>query len=262
MQTKIISFIPGSLFTITLLLIGASFLPSTQQEAANITSAAVNPDSTVVNPIKEPTLSLPLSYFHQEDLQGGIANPELDTDDFTTWGKAQFDSGYRSQPTTTITFIDFRNTDEGLPDLPDEEKWTSITDEMAVFSSLYVAQYQAYGEIGKRYAAKMQDIYITGADVTNDGMPEKILGVSNTGGNHTPHWYQIVQNERIIFEAGVNTLVRELDPHPTQNGFILKWLDEKHLAGRGLCCPIGHTATRFVFDNAEFVPIYEQDNRY
>ena len=40
----------------------------------------------------------------------------------------------------------------------------------------YVAQYQAYGEIGKRYAAKMQDIYITEADVTNDGIPEKILG--------------------------------------------------------------------------------------
>ena len=121
MKTKIISFILGSLFTIAALYIFASFLPSTQQGAANITSAAVNPDSTVVNPIKEPTLSLPLSYFHQEDLQGGFVSPELDSDDFTTWGKAQFDSGYRSQPTTTITFIDFRNTDEALPELPDEE---------------------------------------------------------------------------------------------------------------------------------------------
>ena len=108
----------------------------------------------------------------------------------------------------------------------------------------------------------MQDIYITEADVTNDGIPEKILWVSDAGGNHPPHRFQIVQNERIIFEAGVSALVRELDPHPTQNGFILKWLDEKHHEGRGLCCPIGYTATRFVFDNGEFVPIYEQDNRY
>lgn len=262
MKTKIISFILGSLFTIAALYIFVGFRPSTQQEAANISSEAVNPNSTIVNPIKGPALSLPLSYFRREDLRGGIGNSELDTDDFTTWEKAQFDSGYRSQPTTTITFIDFRNTDEALPDLPDEEKWTSLTDEMTVFSSVYVAQHQAYGEIGKRYAGKMQNIYITEADVTNDGIPEKILGVSDVGGNHPPHRYQIVQNERIIFEAGVSALVRDLDPHPTQNGFILEWLDEKHLEGRGLGYPLGHTATRFVFDDGEFVPIYEQDNRY
>ena len=262
MKTKIISFIPGSLFTIAALYILASFLTSTPQEAANMTSEAVKPNSTVVNPIKAPTLSLPLSYFHREDLQGGFVKPELESDDFTTWEKAQFDSGYRSRPATIITFIDFRNTDEALPDLPDEEEWTSLTDEMTAYSSLYVAQHRAYGEIGKRYAGKMQDIYITEADVTNDGIPEKILGVSDVGDNHPPHWYHIVQNERIIFEAGVSTLVRELDPHPTRNGFILEWVDEKHLEGRGLCCPIGYTATRFVFDDGGFVPVYEQDNRY
>ena len=262
MKTKIISFIPGSLFTGAALYIFANFLPATQQEAANISSEAVNSNSTVVNPSKAPTLSLSLSYFHREDLQGGFVKPELDTDDFTKWEKAQFDGGYRSHPTTTITFIDFRNTDEALPDLPDEEEWTNLTDDMTAYSSLYVAQHRAYGEIGKRYAGKMQDIYITEADVTNDGMPEKILWVSDAGGNHPPHRFQIVQNERIIFEAGVSALVRDLDPHPTQNGFILKWLDEKHHEGRGLCCPIGYTATRFVFDDGEFVPVYEQDNRY
>ena len=89
MKTKIISFILGSLFTIAALYIFANFLPSTQQEAANMTSEAVKPNSTVVNPIKEPTLSLPLSYFHREDLQGGFVNPELDSDDFTAWEKAQ-----------------------------------------------------------------------------------------------------------------------------------------------------------------------------
>ena len=133
---------------------------------------------------------------------------------------------------------------------------------MTVFSSLYVIQHQTYGEIGKRYAGKMQNIYITEADATNDGIPEQILGVSDTAGNHPPHRYQIVQNERIIFEAGVSTLVWELDPHPTQNGCVLKWLDEKHLEGRSLGYPLGYTATRFVFDDGKFVPIYEQDNRY
>ena len=244
MKTKIISFILGSLFTIAAFYIFANFLPSTQQEAAHITSEAVNP-------IKEPTLSLPLSYFRREDLRS------------STGEKTQLDGGYRSHPATTITFIDFRNTDEALPDMPDEEKWTILTDEMTMFSSLYAAQHQAYGEIGKRYAGKMQDIYITEADVTNDGIPEKILGVSDVGVNHLPHLYQIVQNERIIFEAGVSTtLLGDLDPHLTQNGFILKWAGEKHLEGRGLCCPLGYTATRFVFDDGEFVPVYEQDNRY
>ena len=262
MKTKIISFIPGSLFTIAALYIFASFLPSTQQEAASISSEAVNSNSTIVSPIKAPTLSLSLSYFHREDLQGGFVKLELDSDDFTKWEKAQFDGGYRSRPTTTITFIDFRNTDEALPDLPDEEEWTSLTDDMTAYSSLYAAQHQAYGEIGKRYAGKMKYIYIAEADVTNDGMPEKILWISNVGGNHPPHRFQIVQNERIIFEAGVSALVRELDPHPTQNGFILKWLADKHHEGRGLCCPIGYTATRFVFEDGEFVPVYEQDNRY
>ena len=262
MKTKIISFILGSLLTMAALYIFASVLPSTQQEVANMSSEAVKPDSTVVNPIKAPTLSLPLSYFHLEDLQSGIANSGLDSDDFTTWEKAQFDGGYRSHPTTTITFIDFRNTDEALPEMPDEAEWAGLTAEMAVYSAIYVAQYQTYGEIGKRYAAKMQVIYITEADVTNDGIPEKILGVSDAGGNHPPHWVQIVQNESIIFEAGVNSFVRDLDPHPTRNGFILKWVDEKHLEGRGLCCPRGYTTTRFVFEDGEFVPVYEQDNRY
>lgn len=244
MKTKIISFILGSLFTIAALYIFTNFLPSTQQEAANVTSEAVNP-------IKEPTLSLPLSYFRREDFRS------------STGEKTQLDGGYRSHPATTITFIDFRNTDEALPDMPDEEKWTSLTDEMTPFSSLYAAQHQDYGEIGKRYVGKMQVIYITEADVTNDDIPEKILAVSNVGGNHPPHLYQIVQNERIIFEAtGASTLPRVLDPHPTQNGFILEWLGEKHLEGRGMCCPLGYTATRFVFDDGEFVPVYEQDNRY
>lgn len=205
MKTRIISFILGSLFTIAALYIFANFLPLTQQEAAHITSEAVNP-------IKEPTLSLPLSYFRREDLRS------------STGEKTQLDGGYRSHPATTITFIDFRNTDEALPDMPDEEKWTSLTDEMTAYSSLYAAQHQDYGEIGKRYAGKMQDIYIT--------------------------------------EAGVSTFTRVLDPHPTQNGFILKWVDEKHLEGRGMCCPLGYTATRFVFNDGEFVPVYEQDNRY
>ena len=243
MKTKIISFILGSLFTIAAFYIFANFLPSTQQEAANVTSEAVNP-------IKEPTLSLPLSYFRREDLGS------------STGEKTQLDGGYRSHPATTITFIDFRNTDETLPDMPDEEEWTNLTDEMTPYSALYAAQHQAHGEIGKRYAGKMEDIDITEADVTNDGIPEKILWISDVGANHPPHRFHIVQNERIIFEAGVSTFTRNLDPHPTQNGFILEWVDEKHLEGRGMCCPLGYTATRFVFDDGEFVPVYEQDNRY
>lgn len=257
MKTKITFFFIGIVSCLVVLYLYANYVDVPD----NMTIPEVVEHEQPNNKIVPAQLSLPLSYFTKENLRGGSVNPEKDTDDFTTWKKAEFDGGYRSFPTKTITFSDYSNETDTLPSIPTDNTWqTELPD--SVFSETLKNQ-AIETQLGAQLAsAGLHIVEVQNTDVTGDGNPETIVSV-DTGGNHPPIGYYIIQGENIIFSGGFGTiLLSGLVPSPDGNGFSLNWVADKHLEGRGLCCALGYTSTRFVFENGEFIPVYEQDNRY
>jgi hypothetical protein len=71
----------------------------------------------------------------------------------------------------------------------------------------------------------------------------------------------IIKNDKIIFSIRVGLVGLGLEKSNTGNGFYVHWTNDE-LTSRGLCCPIGYMRTRFVYENGEFKPIYEQEVLY
>jgi len=258
MKTKLIYFIFGTLVSLGVLTAYNEFYAQTIPEESAVNIIRQNDANTEL--LEPHTLSLPLIYFSQENLYGGSVGSNGKTDDHSTWANASFDGGYRSFPTTTITFTDYMNEVKQLP-LPENNEWQNEL-EKSIFNELLIEQ-AAVSDVAARLSFKGQLIYRQQeADVNLDGVPELILSI-DTGGNHPPLAYYIVEGKQIIFTGGFDTLLLSgIEPSSDGNGFTLNWVDNKHLIGRGLCCALGYTSTRFIHENGEFRPIYEQDNRY
>ena len=69
----------------------------------------------------------------------------------------------------------------------------------------------------------------------------------------------IISNDRIIFTASGGIGNIQLIEMSNNNGFEYKWFPWPHEEWRsGLCCPLGHKLVRFIYENGEFIPLYEQ----
>jgi len=206
-----------------------------------------------------PVLVAPLKYFEYSNITSGSAGGE-----YPNWDSARFDNGFRSFPTTTILFKDYSSETLSLPSIPSDEKWKELIDEnFTVYAYLYKEQFDELGDLGKRFASEGLQVSGVEDDVTGDGKPEFLLSLGDVGGNHQPYYYKIVQDNKIIFEAGKETVqLMGLHPDPTGNGFTLSWSDDKHFKQQGLCCSLGNYSTRFIYRNGTFEPLYEQEELY
>ena len=93
-------------------------------------------------------------------------------------------------------------------------------------------------------------------DVNADGKSESIISLAENGVNHPPHYWQILKSGMVIFTF--NEFMAKIYSSDTNNGFFIEWYPEK-VFDQGLCCPSGLTRTRFVYQDNQFVPVYEQD---
>lgn len=184
---------------------------NTNFDDSTLSKAAVAASSTI------PQLNLPIAYFSRETLHGWSGGT-----DYTQADKATFAGGYRSFPTTTVTFTDFNNDHEEITEVPE-------------------------GELG---------------DVTGDGVPELLVAVDTGGNHPPHKYQIIRGSEIIFTGGSNTLLLEDLTADPTGNGFTLSWVADQHVAGRGLCCNAGHINTRFVFEDRVFKPIYEQEEIY
>lgn len=170
-------------------------------------------------------IRLPFDYFPESDLIGGS----------DTWAIYGGEAGYQSYPTTTITISNefYLN----------EDRKASTTAELL-----------SHGETvgGTRYF-----------DVDGDGKKEMILDICADGANHCPDRQEVIKNGIVIFSLRYygNTIGGSIEESSTHNGFYANWYSEEDFRG-GLCCPSGHTKTRFVYKNSAFIPVFEQKIGY
>lgn len=206
-----------------------------------------------------PDLDLPLKYFSRNDLHWSLGGS--DTNDDITFGSFGGESEYRSYPTTEIKVKDYDNKSH----LYEKNKHddgvgiSMIQEGDEYWEGLMKDSQTKYGNFVKMY---WPDYLVTGKDdfdVDLDNNKETILTLSVPELNHAPHRIDIVKNGKIIFSySGYQP---EIEPSKTNNGFYLLWTSGEQL-NSGYCCPSGQMRTRFVYDNHEFNPIWEQEIVY
>ena len=147
--------------------------------------------------------------------------------------------------------------------LPTDAEWQEATDEEVIIRASLLEQEEEYGDLGKRFATDLVVISsLQSVDVTGDGVPETLTALGSLGGNHQPHYYQIIQGDKIIFESGKSTeQLAGFIPDSSGNGFTIAWSDNKQLT-QGLCCALGNYSTRFIYKDGVFKPLYEQEELY
>jgi hypothetical protein len=208
-------------------------------------------------------IKLSLEYFNRGDVVAGRPGDE-ESDTLSGWKTAVFNTGYRSFPTTTIALKGYKLDIKSVPPLPSDGQLQESM-QQSIIQLYYDENYKKFGELVRRYAGEGYLVTnIVEADVTGDGVVEQIVSL-HAGGNHAPFAYEIVSGAQIIFSMKLigegPLLLRSLVPADAGNGFTLSWQTWSHHDG-GLCCPIGHTATRFTYSNGEFIPVYEQEELY
>ena len=211
-----------------------------------------------------PTFVLPIKYFDDESITSGSYYGD-DSNGNMIFSSANIDEGYRSYPTTTITLKDGYSTDKkNLPEIKTKEQ--ILKEDANVFVADYYLellneQIEKYGDMANRFLFKTYIVNLEEFDVDNDGLKETIVSLCGTGGNHCPHEIIIVKNNEIIFSASKGISGLNITKTNTGNGFYMQWTNSE-LTANGFCCPLGYMKTRFIFENGEFKPIYEQEIRY
>lgn len=159
-----------------------------------------------------------------------------------------------------ITFSDFNNEIEGIPQLPTEEEWGAFVEDNDVFALRYKIDEPEYANILKRFHMSYHFpsyIDITEADVTGDGQPELILAFSS-GGNFGVEEYKIVQNNEVIATVWSGSTLSGglLIPNPSGNGFVKTWYTAD-MFPEARCCPVSRMETVFEFVDGKFIPVSE-----
>lgn len=99
-------------------------------------------------------------------------------------------------------------------------------------------------------------LYLEPADVDGDGKEEKIV-LSWSAMTRGPHNLQIVKDEEVIFEA--TDLPRVwFEPSGSHKGFYVG----SEIGESGSCCFAGKKLVRFILENGEFRPVWEQKIHY
>lgn len=216
-----------------------------------------------------PTFNLPLRYFTDNSVIYGTINSVSSLDNIDTWEYATIGGkdAYQSFPTETITLNsdDFSNDIKELPPIKSEAQMDRFLGGKgdSPLRSFYENQKNEYGNLVNRFLPLMKSISsIKTFDVDNDKKDEKIISLCGVWGNHCPHEIIIVKNRKIIFSSNAGLGYKSIKKSDTNNGFYINWIPAKDKWDKGLCCPLGHMKTRFVYKNGKFKPIYEQKVLY
>ena len=116
--------------------------------------------------------------------------------------------------------------------------------------------YEEFGSLALNFLPEYSISSKDEFDVDMDGKPEIIISLFGVGGNHPPHFSQIIKGGKVIFTVEEERPM--IYPTDTNNGFYVEWYPDKFF-NKGLCCPYGLTKTRFVYEDKEFKPVYEQE---
>lgn len=164
-----------------------------------------------------------------------------------------------------MSFQGFQSTIKDLPQVPSAEKWDSVLENSGVHRDRVESDFSKFGEIAKRFYAdkEYQGYYIDidYADITSDGIPEKIVSFDG-GGTYGIIKYEIVSGDKIIASIKPQSVGRSgaFQPDPTGNGFSMIWYTEDMFPG-GFCCPAEKMVTRFEYKNNVFVSTNEQRSK-
>jgi hypothetical protein len=197
-----------------------------------------------------PTLLLPIKYFDKDLVLGGTYKGTNSNGDYI-YSSAIIDDGARSFPTTSISLsADYYKQE--ISDLPLIKKDKDIfVMEEGIGHDSFREQIKLYGDWARRFLPMDTITSVEKFDVDNDGLNETIVSTCGLWGNGCPHDVMIVKNNKIIFQTSYGIII----PSKTGNGFYLEW--EKSYKD-----PHGYILTRFVFEDKQFKPVYEQEVFY
>ena len=112
--------------------------------------------------------------------------------------------------------------------------------------------------LGSFFSDKGEGIYsVEDADVDKDGKNEKLIITSGIGGNHPPNNGYIVKNNTII--ASTDFAGGAIYPSKDGNGFYIR---EPDYSDAPMCCPKRYLIYRVVYEDGQFVPVWEQEVYY
>ena len=209
-----------------------------------------------------PEITMPVKYFSEKNIEHGSQS------DNNKWAEASLNEmAYQSYPTTSISLplADYSNDAKSLGI---KKSWNDIVKENNIcgksgnedcgFIEQIKQNYNEYKDLAPFYLP-VESIYTEKFDVDGDKKDETIIFGCGIGGNHCPHNFDIVKDNKIIFSAGLSGV--NIKPTETGNGFYLEWNNDEDLTG-GYCCPWGYVRTKFVYENNKFIPVLEQKVYY
>jgi hypothetical protein len=205
-----------------------------------------------------PKLYLPIEYFSEKDISWGYAG-----ENGIGWDSGAIE-GYQSFPTTEIT-LSTKDYSQKIELLPPIKSRREILEDSGIYRSSFEELMKKYGDIATRLLPDVDITNLEKFDVDKDGNSETVLSVCSYGGNHCPHKIMILKNDKIIFSVSAGIVGLDVTKSDTGNGFYVEWtpsLNDGSKWDQGLCCPVGYKKTRFVFEEKEFKPVYEQEILY
>lgn len=209
-----------------------------------------------------PEIFLDLLYFNNDDVRSGSAEhyKEYDDGDIRQHSRVYLENKtvYQSYPTKEITLTDYDNSTRQLETKPFNEALDELKNDCGdLISKVSLAEqnYRQYGSWTTHFLPTYEVYKVENFDVDGDDAEETIIhkniNCRATGGSFNA---DIIKNGEIIFSTtGHNSAIIPAD---TSNGF---YVEQSDTVG---CCATGFLRTRFVFENGEFIPIYEQEVKY
>jgi hypothetical protein len=213
-----------------------------------------------------PEISMSINYFSENNIDHGSYGDE-------GYSSGSFDEmAYQSYPTTTIALHkDSYSTKKTILSNPktldqaiaeNDEDCMDYEKRGECFGDRQIIEnYGEYGDLASRYLPA-DSIWVNRFDVDSDGVDEDIVFVCGIGGNHCPHYVQIIKDNKVIFTTDGGGIGISLSPVDSKNGFYLDWRNDDDWANTGFCCARGYVRTRFVYKDDKFIPVLEQKVYY
>lgn len=200
-----------------------------------------------------PALEMPAEYFDTNEISMG-ANMLRDTS-YSVLNEVQ---GYRSYPSTNITFKKYSNTPEPLPPIKSDDEIHTPNPEDDFMGLNKERNVDKYGDLARRFVGKagegwLIDDIIT-IDLENDGKKEKLITMIEMGANIIAGRNIIVKDDKIIFATDPDTFSQIVIAN-NKKGFFVQWDDNFKRRD-------GYMVTRFIHDGEKYIPVYEQQIRY
>jgi hypothetical protein len=124
----------------------------------------------------------------------------------------------------------------------------------------YIEENYKYGALIGGYFSSVNELITSYKkfDVDKDSIKEEIVETMIMGGNHPPHFANIIKNGFIIFSSVLNA--GGIDPAADGNGFYVR--HQTYDNNKGLCCPDGYRVYRIIYERGSFQPVWEQEVKY